>query len=123
VKQFRYPVNKAYWEFPQGSYEENPDINPIELAKGELKEETGLSANKMREIGFLYEAYGFSNQGFHIFLAEDLKRGEQKPQAGEQGMQVSFFTLDQFEQMIDSGEIIDAPSISAYGLLKVQRVI
>lgn len=91
VKQYRYPVQGSYWEFPQGSYEENPNVDPAELAKGELKEETGLEAGKIKKIGYLYEAYGFSNQGFHIFLAEDFQKGEQKLQDSEQGMETAFF--------------------------------
>lgn len=122
VKQFRYPVGKSYWEFPQGSYENNPNIDPIELAKGELEEETGLIAGKIKKIGYLYLAYGYCNQGFHIFLVENFEKREQKLEESEQGMEMSFFTVIQFEQMIAKGEIMDAPSISAYGLLKSQGV-
>lgn len=123
VKQYRYQVEKSYWEFPQGSYEDNPKVDPFELAKGELKEETGLVAAKIQKVGYLYEAYGYSNQGFHVFLAEDFKKGVQELENGEEGMTTSFFALPQFEAMILSGEIADAPTVSAYGLLKAQRVI
>ena len=123
VKQYRYPVGKSYWEFPQGSYEENPTIDPAELAKGELREETGLVATKIKKIGYLYEAYGYCNQGFHIFLAEDFNKGDQALEESEAGMETSFFSISQFEEMIASGEITDAPSISAYGLLKALKII
>lgn len=123
VKQYRYPVGKSFWEFPQGSYEERPEIDPVELAKGELKEETGLEARSIKKIGYLYEAYGYCNQAFHVFLAEDFQKGEQQLQESEQGMETAFFTIKQFEEMIINGDICDAPSISAYGLLKVQRMI
>lgn len=123
VKQFRYPVGESFWEFPQGSYEEKPDIDPAVLAKGELKEETGLSASSMKKIGYLYEAYGYSNQGFHIFLAEGLQEGEQQLQASEQGMEVGFFTTAQFEQKIHDGEITDAPTVAAYGVLKTRGIV
>ena len=123
VKQYRYPVEESYWEFPQGSYEEDGDIKPTDLAKNELREETGLSTNKMKEIGFLYEAYGFSNQGFHIFLATDLEQGNQELEDSEGGMEVKFFSLEEFEEIIIDGEITDAPTISAYGLMKAQKII
>src|SRR4051812_41155775 len=58
VEQFRYPVGARYWELPQGSWEEAPDADPLELARGELQEETGLRAAKMIEVGHLFEAYG-----------------------------------------------------------------
>jgi len=123
VKQFRYPVGKSFWEFPQGSYEDNPAVDPAELAKGELVEETGLVAAKVEKIGFLYEAYGYCNQGFHIFLAQDLAKGSQRPQESEQGMEAGYFSVTEFEAMILSGDITDAPTVSAYGLLKAQHII
>lgn len=123
VKQYRYSVGKSFWEFPQGSYEHSRAVNPAELAKGELREETGLEATKIKKIGYLYEAYGYCNQGFHIFLAEDFRKGEQNLEDSEQGMETAFFSISQFEEMISKGEITDAPSISAYGLLKAQRII
>lgn len=121
VKQFRYPVGKAFWEFPQGSYEDDPSIDPSVLAKKELQEETGLVAGQMKKIGYLYEAYGYCNQGFHIFLAESFEKRSQKLEESEQGMETAFFTLTQFEQMIISGEITDAPTISAYALFKLKN--
>lgn len=93
------------------------------MAKGELSDETGLQAEKIEKVGYLYEAYGFSNQGFHIFLASDFKVGEQKLEESEHGMETKFFTLQKFEKMVEEGKIKDAPSICAYGLLKVKRII
>lgn len=123
VKQFRYPVSEEYWEFPQGSYEHDPGKDPLELAKAELQEETGLVAAKMKKIGYLYEAYGFSNQGFHIFFAEEFKKKEQDLEISEEGMETKFFTVEVFEQMVLNGKITDAPTISAYGLLKIHKLI
>lgn len=123
VKQYRYPVGETYWEFPQGSYEENPEINPVELAKRELREETGLLAHSMEKIGFLYEAYGFSNQGFHIFLAEDLEQGEVDREISETGMISQQVSFEEFDSLIESGEIKDAPTVAAFGLLRVKKLI
>ncbi|WP_327692689.1 NUDIX hydrolase [Streptomyces sp. NBC_00459] len=72
VEQYRYAVKGRYWEFPQGSWEDKPDADPIALARGELAEETGLTAGTMKPLGHLFEAYGYCNQGFHILLATDL---------------------------------------------------
>ena len=44
VEQYRYPVEKRQLEFPQGTWEEEGDADPAELAAGELQEETGLLA-------------------------------------------------------------------------------
>jgi ADP-ribose pyrophosphatase len=123
VKQYRYPVKESFWEFPQGSYEDSPETPAVEVAKGELEEETGLKAEKIKEIGYLYEAYGYCNQGFHIFLATELIKGKQNLEASEQGMKTAFFSVKEFEQMIESGEVRDAPTVSAYGLLKMKEIL
>ena len=75
VQQYRYPVGGRFWEFPQGSWETRPGSNPEEVALGELEEETGLRASSLVRLGHLYEAYGYSNQGFHVFLATGLREG------------------------------------------------
>jgi 8-oxo-dGTP pyrophosphatase MutT (NUDIX family) len=122
VHQYRYPVENYFWEFPQGSYEDNPNIKPEELAVKELEEETGLVAKRIKQIGHLYEAYGFSNQGFHIFLAEEFTQGNQQLEISEQGLRVEKFSIKDFEKMIQKGEIKDGPSVSAYALLKIQKM-
>ena len=75
VQQFRYPVQDRYWELPQGTWEQEPGAEPSEMARRELREETGLEAGRMTYAGHLFEAYGYSNQGYHIFLATGLLRG------------------------------------------------
>jgi ADP-ribose pyrophosphatase len=71
-------VGGRFWEFPQGAWEERPDADPLDVARSELLEETGLEARTVRHLGHLFEAYGFSNQGFHVFLALDLVQRKQK---------------------------------------------
>lgn len=119
VQQFRYPVGARYWELPQGSWETEPGADPVEIARGELEEETGFRAERMEPIGHLFEAYGFSNQGFHIYLATDLQRGKLKRDVEEQGMETAAFSLDQTVEMINAGSLKDAPSIAALGILRL----
>ena len=124
VKQYRYPVKKAFWEFPQGSYEDSPETPAEEVARGELAEETGLHGGQLKKIAYFYEAYGYCNQGFHIYLATDFEsRGSQQLEETEQGMETAFFSIAEFERMVEKGEIRDAPTISAYGLLKMKKLI
>lgn len=119
VEQFRYPVGQRCWEFPQGSWEDAAGGDPLALAAGELAEETGLRAQRWQRLGHLYAAYGFCDQGFHVWLASDLVAGEQRLDATEQGLRVGSFSAAELDDMIRGGRLRDAPSVAAYGLLRL----
>lgn len=123
VEQYRYSVGKRYWELPQGAWESNPDADSLTLAKGELQEETGLIAHKMVYVATQYFAYGFLNQRYHIYIAKGLSQGVKKLDVEEEGLISKKFSLDAFEQMIKSGEIMDATTVNAYGLAKLKGML
>ena len=120
VEQFRYPVAGRFWEFPQGSWE-NQAAEPAELARAELAEEPGLRAATLQHLGHLYEAYGYSDQGFDVFLATHLTPGAPTHSVEEQDMASRRVTTSEFEEMVARGEIKDAPSVAAYGLWLLAR--
>lgn len=123
VEQYRYPVGDRYWEIPQGSWESEPDADYATVAAGELKEETGLTAKSLIHLGHVYQAYGYSNQGYHIFLATDFQTGAQELDIEEEGLISKKFTIQQFDSMIAAGEIKDATTLCAYGLAKVKNLL
>ena len=51
VEQFRYPVGRRAWEFPQGSSADAEVRDTESLARDELAEETGLRAGSLRYLG------------------------------------------------------------------------
>lgn len=117
VEQFRYPLGLRRWEFPQGTAPGRLDIEPIELAARELREETGLRAARLVEIGTLDVAPGLSSQRGRVFLATGLTAGEHEREPEEQDMRTAWLTRVDFEKMISAAEITDAQSIAAYALL------
>jgi ADP-ribose pyrophosphatase len=121
VQQYRYPVGGRYWEFPQGSWETKPGSNPKQVALGELEDETGFKAKSLIKLGHLFEAYGFSNQGFHAFLDTGLEEGTVDRDNEEQDMLTASFSLGEFNDMIRSGQIKAAPTIAALGLLAISE--
>jgi ADP-ribose pyrophosphatase len=123
VGQYRYPTGQVSWEFPQGKHEGQSSEDAAALARAELREETGLTANTLVEISYLYQAPGYSNQAFHLFLATELTLGHQELDVTEADLQVKKVTIIEFEQMVINGEITDAPTISGYGILKIKKVI
>ena len=121
VEQFRYPIGARFREFPQGSWENIASADPLALARGELEEETGLRASSMEHLGHLYEGYGFSTQGFDVYLATGLSRGAPTPTIDEEDLRVERVTVADFEQLVRDGHIKDAPSVASYSLLQLQE--
>ncbi|GAA1972444.1 NUDIX hydrolase [Amycolatopsis minnesotensis] len=117
VEQFRYPIGIRRWEFPQGTAPDRAEPEPGELAARELREETGLTAGSMVELGVLDLAPGTSSQRGRVFLATDLTEGAPERELEEQDMRAAWFTRAEFEKMVLSGDITDAQSLAAYSLL------
>ncbi|MFT7840146.1 NUDIX hydrolase [Saccharothrix sp. BKS2] len=117
VEQYRYPLGMRRWEFPQGTAPELADADPAALAERELREETGLRAGRMVELGLLDVAPGLSSQRGRVFLATELIEGFHEREHEEQDMRSAWFPRAEFEAMITRGEITDAQSIAAYTLL------
>jgi 8-oxo-dGTP pyrophosphatase MutT (NUDIX family) len=123
VEQYRYPVSARVWEFPMGMWEQAPGIDPVVLAAGELREETGLIAGRMIHAGEIFQGPGYCNQRGHIFLATDLTQGEPDREATEQDMVCRSFALAEFEAMIRDGTLRDAMTIAGFGLLRVKGLL
>ncbi|MEA1883984.1 MAG: NUDIX hydrolase [Thermotogota bacterium] len=81
VKQYRKPIEKVLLEVPAGKLD--PGESPENCALRELKEETGLAAEKLVSLGHIYTTAGFSNERIHLFLALDLKQMELNPDEDE----------------------------------------
>lgn len=123
VQQYRYPVEQRYWEIPQGSFEESPETEHHIVATGELREETGLVSRNITYVGHIYQAYGYSNQGFHIYCASEFEKTERNLDEEEEGLISKSFSLLEFESMIVSGKIKDATTISAYGYARLKGFV
>jgi 8-oxo-dGTP pyrophosphatase MutT (NUDIX family) len=121
VEQYRYPVKGRWLEFPQGMWEDRQDASPETVAAGELQEETGLVAGRMTYLGHLFNAPGFSTQGMHVFLAEQLSAGPQRLSPEESDLVVTRVTLEEFEALVLDGRIKDASTLSAYSLLRMKK--
>ncbi|MBK1785855.1 NUDIX domain-containing protein [Prauserella cavernicola] len=117
VEQFRYPLGLRRWEFPQGTAPGQVETDPLELAARELREETGLEAGSMIELGVLDVAAGMSSQRGTAYLATELREGRHEREHEEQDMRMASFSRAEFEKLIGSGEITDAQSLAAYALL------
>jgi ADP-ribose pyrophosphatase len=123
VEQYRYPIGIRSWEFPQGAWEGKPDADPLELARGELREETGLDAAEIIHAGNLYQACGYATQSYNIYLARNLRRAEAKLEATEQDLVTRTFDSAEVLDMVQQGIIKDASTVAALGLLKLKGLL
>jgi 8-oxo-dGTP pyrophosphatase MutT (NUDIX family) len=115
VEQFRYTVQERCLELPQGGWEMD-NVDPEELARGELKEELGLAAETMTYLGTLWIAYGFANQKQHVFMGQGLTATETDPDPEEHDLVARTVAIPEFERMMIEGEIQDSCTLSAWGL-------
>ena len=120
VEQFRYTIQERALELPQGGWEMEIE-SPEQLARGELKEETGLVASQMTHLGSLWIAYGFARQREHVFLATGLTLTERDLDAEEHDLVVRSVPIEDFEQMILDGRIRDECSVAAWGLYLIWK--
>ncbi|MEZ0342378.1 NUDIX domain-containing protein [Mycobacterium sp. pV006] len=121
VEQFRYPLGIRRWEFPQGTAPGRVDLDPAELAARELREETGLAAETMIELGLLDVAPGLSSQRGRVFLATGITEGAHAREPEEQDMTSAWFRREEVEQMMADGAITDAQSLAAWTLLQLHE--
>jgi ADP-ribose pyrophosphatase len=120
IEQFRYTVQQRCLELPQGGWE-TADVDPEELARGELREETGFVAANMTHLGSLWIAYGLVKQKEHVYLATGLVRASADPDPEEHDLVVRAFPITQFEEMLLDGTILDSCTLGAWGLYKLWK--
>ena len=120
VEQFRYTVGARFMELPQGGWE-LADADPEEMARGELREETGLNAERMTLLTTLQIGYGVMDQKHHVFLAEGLSQGAHDRDAEESDLDVHRVSVADFETMLLDGRIVDNCSAAAWGVYRLWR--
>jgi len=120
VEQFRYTIQQRSLELPQGGWE-TAAVDPEELARGELREETGLIAASMTCLGSLWIAYGFARQQQYVYLATGLTRAGADPDPEEHDLVLRSASVPDFEQMLVDGTIQDGCTVAAWGLYRLWK--
>jgi len=118
IGQYRYPLEEYSWEIPEGGGPLGED--PLATAKRELKEETGLVAEKWMHLGRIHTSNSVTDEEGFIYLATGLQSGEAEPEETEE-LQLKRVPLTEAVEMVMRGEITD--SISMCGILMVARIM
>lgn len=116
VRQFRHPFQKLVLEFPAGKLDSGED--PYNCAVRELEEETGYKSNDVVKLGEIYTTPGFSTEILHIYYAKNMVSGKHNREEGEYGMEIHEYSLEEIEEMITNGDIVDAKTICGIHLYR-----
>ncbi|SOE01069.1 NUDIX domain-containing protein [Caenispirillum bisanense] len=116
VGQWRYPLDRYSWEIPEGGGRKSEP--PIDEARRELAEETGLAAEHWQELIRLDLSNSLSDEQAIIFLCWGLTEGEAAPEETEDLM-VRRVPLSEAFRMVAAGEITDAMAVAALQRLEL----
>ncbi len=107
-RQWRYPLGRAFTEFPAGKLDVGED--PWRCAQRELREETGYTARRWAYAGPVHLAIAYSTEVIHLFFARDLQSGERRLDPGE-FLDVFPASLEQMLQWVREGRVTDAKTL------------
>ena len=110
VRQYRHAAELDLLELPAGVLEANED--PAISAIRELREETGMSAKNLVELGEFYLAPGYSTELMTVFLATDLYIDPLDPDADE-FLEVEKIPLAEALSIAEAGKMPDAKTLAA----------
>lgn len=118
VGQYRFPLNKYSWEIPEGGGALG--IHPVESAKRELKEETGILAKEFIEIQRMHLSNSATDELAILYVAKGLNFGDAQPEESEE-LNCVKIPFDEVYKKVLSGEITD--SLTVVAVLKVKLMI
>lgn len=118
VGQYRYTLHSYEWEIPEGGSPEG--TSPLESAKRELLEETGLIAAHYEMILEMQLSNSVSDEISYTYLATGLKYVGEQPDEDEL-LHIKKLPFAALVKMVMRGEIRDALSVAS--ILKLQAIL
>jgi ADP-ribose pyrophosphatase len=109
LSQYRYAAGGMLWEAPAGKLDEGE--SPESCARRELEEEAGIVAGRLIRLTPLLTTPGFSDERVFLYFATELRDGRQDLEEHEV-LECHRMPLSQAVEMVESGEIVDAKTVS-----------
>jgi ADP-ribose pyrophosphatase len=110
VRQYRQAAQRELLELPAGTLEEGEP--PAEAAAREIREEIGMAAKNIKEIGSFYLAPGYSTELMHVFLATGLTHDPLDPDTDEY-LSVEKMSVAKAFELVENGQLLDSKSLAA----------
>jgi 8-oxo-dGTP pyrophosphatase MutT (NUDIX family) len=118
VGQYRFALGSYSWEIPEGGGALG--VDPLDSAKRELLEETGLKAERWTELQRMHLSNSVTDELCIIYVAQVLQQFEPEPEDTEQ-LIVKKLPFNDVYQMVCKGEITDSVTVAA--VLKLQLML
>ncbi|HEX2845233.1 MAG TPA: NUDIX hydrolase [Chitinophagaceae bacterium] len=116
VGQFRFPLSEYSWEIPEGGGLLN--VDPLDSAKRELLEETGLVADSWQLMLKMHLSNSVSDEYALVYLARGLEQHTPMPEETEQ-LVVKKIPFEEAWQMVQQSRITDSMSVAAIQQVKL----
>ena len=116
VGQYRFTLNQYSWEIPEGGCPIGTD--PLETAKRELLEETGLVATQWTHLLDMHLTNSVADEFGKVYLARELEQRTATPEETEQ-LAVKKVSFDEAYRLVENGTITDSLSMAAIFKIKL----